>query len=336
MKRLFLPILACAAAFGQTFEVASIKPSPEINVAKLVAGGGGISALSGLNIGLKVEGTHVSIAQVSLSSMILMAYEVKQFQLVAPDWAGTQRWDISAVMPEGGTKEQVPAMLRALLAERFHLKVHREGKEESVYALVEAKGGHKMKPAPAEIPAAPVDPDAPKPALAKGEQALTIGDQQMRIAQTSGANSGVISMTGGATGATRVTVPTDAASGGKLHLEMERVTMKALTEQLSQMVDLPVVDKTGLAGAYQIALDVSIQDVIGRALAQAGRSGQLSAGLAGGAAAGAFGGGGAGASEPAGASVFSSVQALGLKLDKQKSEIDRVVVDSADKVPTEN
>jgi len=43
------------------------------------------------------------------------------------------------------TKEQMLAMLRALLADRFQLQVHRELKEGNVYALVAAKGGHKLR-----------------------------------------------------------------------------------------------------------------------------------------------------------------------------------------------
>jgi uncharacterized protein (TIGR03435 family) len=37
-------------------------------------------------------------------------------------------------------------MLRTLLEERFHLTLHRETKNGPVYALVEAKGGIKLKP----------------------------------------------------------------------------------------------------------------------------------------------------------------------------------------------
>ena len=42
-------------------------------------------------------------------------------------------------MPEGTTKEQVPEMLRTLLAERFKLTIHRETKDHAVYALVVAR-----------------------------------------------------------------------------------------------------------------------------------------------------------------------------------------------------
>jgi uncharacterized protein (TIGR03435 family) len=42
------------------------------------------------------------------------------------------------------SKDQLPRMLQALLAERFHLSVHRESKEQSVYALIQGKSGPKL------------------------------------------------------------------------------------------------------------------------------------------------------------------------------------------------
>ncbi len=47
-------------------------------------------------------------------------------------------------------------MLRALLADRFKLAVHRETKEMSIYELVVAKGGPKLKPSTADCTANPM------------------------------------------------------------------------------------------------------------------------------------------------------------------------------------
>jgi len=44
-------------------------------------------------------------------------------------------------------QEQMEQRLQALLAERFHLSVHRETKEQPVYALVVGKTGSKLQPA---------------------------------------------------------------------------------------------------------------------------------------------------------------------------------------------
>src|SRR4029077_19782644 len=106
------------------------------------------------------------------------AYDVKTYQITGPDWLtalSAPRFDIVAKMPEGTNKDQVPEMLRTLLAERFKLTIHRENKEQSVYALVVAKGGHKMKEAE-PLPVAPTtSPDGgPAPPPSTGSSQVSI------------------------------------------------------------------------------------------------------------------------------------------------------------------
>src|SRR5580692_10751750 len=111
-------LLAASAAFAQTpaaplaFDVASVKLATP-DQAKIMAGQ--------QHIGLKVENNRVEIGISSLSELLGMAYKVKYYQVQGPDWLGAtgQRFDILAKMPEGATKDQVPEMLQALLAERF-------------------------------------------------------------------------------------------------------------------------------------------------------------------------------------------------------------------------
>ena len=71
-----------------------------------------------------------------------------------PEWAQHDRFDIDARvseadLPEWQKPSQQPAMLRAMLqamlAERCKLVVHRDSREESIYSLVVAKSGPKMK-----------------------------------------------------------------------------------------------------------------------------------------------------------------------------------------------
>src|SRR5262249_28723797 len=47
----------------------------------------------------------------------------------------------------GATSDQIPAMLQALLTERFKLAAHKENRPRPVYALVVDKGGPKFKEA---------------------------------------------------------------------------------------------------------------------------------------------------------------------------------------------
>src|SRR5262245_55745448 len=132
-KSVFVFVIAAAAAFGQglEFEVASIKPAAPITRDMILA--------RKINVGLSTEGNRVNIGYMSLRELIPMGFDVKPFQIDAPEWIGQQRFDIQALMPEGATKEHVPAMLQALLRERFKLKIHKENREQQVYALEVAK-----------------------------------------------------------------------------------------------------------------------------------------------------------------------------------------------------
>ncbi len=84
-----------------------------------------------------------------LKLMMMQAFEVQETQITGdPDWAESALWDVTAKV-ENESRPLGPAAvnprLRALLAERFGLKTHRETKQEPVFALVLAKGGPKMK-----------------------------------------------------------------------------------------------------------------------------------------------------------------------------------------------
>ena len=130
------------------------------------------------------------------------------------------------------------------------------------------------------------------------------------------------------TGAVKMSVsPT-----GQMHMEMERLTMAGLAQQLTPMLDRPVVDHTGLKGAYTIALDLSLQDLM-QVAQKAGVTPIATVPIGGPVPAGAAG---LTASDPSGGSIFMSVQQLGLKLEKQKAPMETIVVDSAEKNPSEN
>ena len=113
-------------------------------------------AMSGkLHIGMKVDGARVDFGSMTIADLIVAAYKVKSFQVSGPDWIKTERWDIVAKLPEGSNKDQVPEMLQSLLADRFKLALHRDTKDQSVYALIVGKGGPKLKESPPDevIPA---------------------------------------------------------------------------------------------------------------------------------------------------------------------------------------
>jgi uncharacterized protein (TIGR03435 family) len=99
---------------------------------------------------------RVTYTGVSLMDVLMRAYDVNSDRITGPSWLGTERYDILAKLPDGVSKEQIPAMLQTLLAERFRMTVHRETKEQSVYALVVGKDGPKLKKSDAGAPASGV------------------------------------------------------------------------------------------------------------------------------------------------------------------------------------
>ena len=85
-----------------------------------------------------------NFANIDLLSLVAMAYSVERHQLSGPDWLSTARFDITARVPPNASQDQYRLMIRHLLAERFHLAVHREKRELQVYELVVAKNGPKL------------------------------------------------------------------------------------------------------------------------------------------------------------------------------------------------
>ncbi len=143
----FCQIQTAASTLG--FEVASIKPSDP--------------AATGTRIGVAPGGTFMA-KNVTLKALIQQAYDVRDFQISAgAGWIDKQRYDIVAKGNLAGvsddemramTDEQRNAFkarlllqLQMLLAERFQLKIHRENRELSVYALSVVRNGPKFKTA---------------------------------------------------------------------------------------------------------------------------------------------------------------------------------------------
>lgn len=77
----------------------------------------------------------------------MKAYAVRDYQLSAPEWTTKARFNIVANVPPGASEEQLPAMLRNLLTERFNVAVHRETKDMTVYELTVGKNGSKLQAA---------------------------------------------------------------------------------------------------------------------------------------------------------------------------------------------
>ncbi len=227
----YFGILACAcAAFSQppAFEVASVRLSEPITPALVKSGR--------LNIGVTIDATHVRISKLSLSELVCLAYQVKSYQFSGPVWMNQERYDIQAALPEGGKRGQVPAMLQTLLAERFHLGIHRENRELSVYALIVGRDGHRLK------------------AAATGDSAAEPPAGQLRGGATV---SGGATISTGPDGNSRVT----PGPGGNLHVEAVRMTLTAFANLLNRYAGRPVIDMTGIQGIYDMEFDVSGEEL---------------------------------------------------------------------------
>jgi len=233
-------LLVAAAAIAQTpaaglaFEVASIKLSGPPDQAKIMSGG----------VGMKVDGARVDIGFLSLVNLICTAYNVKAYQISGPDWMSAQRFDIMAKLPAGARQDQVPEMLQALLAERFKLTIHRASKEIQIYALVVGKNGPKLKESPPDQPSA----SAADGAAPSTDTSLRVsGDPQKGMTVSNGLGSGTVKMT---------------MANGAMHMESLKMSMPQFAEALARFLDHPVVDMTAIKGNYQMALDLSMEDLM--------------------------------------------------------------------------
>jgi bla regulator protein blaR1 len=266
LRRATLALLLICPAFAQlTFEVASIKPAdPDTRGSsiQLVPGGG------------------LNVTNIPLRTMIALANGVREFQVSGgPGWVGTERFDVTARVAPAATKgqedlakmnegqfktvrDQSNERLRALLADRFQLIVHKETKDQPIYALVVSKSGAKLQ----EV----------KEAEAR---------RGMRIGR-------------------------GRAEGFGISIEM-------LAQDLSSLMERPVVDKTELTGKYDFVLEWTPD------LADARTQG--------------FGDGiTSPAPAPGGPTIFTALQEqLGLRLESQKGPIENIVIDRVEK-PSEN
>jgi uncharacterized protein (TIGR03435 family) len=84
----------------------------------------------------------------NLSDLIKFAWDMHPKQVIgAPAWVDSDKFDILAKPDTPGMPgmNQMKAMVRKLLADRFNLQFHHEKRELSVYAITVAKGGEKIK-----------------------------------------------------------------------------------------------------------------------------------------------------------------------------------------------
>jgi uncharacterized protein (TIGR03435 family) len=90
----------------------------------------------------------------TLKYLVEVAYDLHDFQIQAPGWINSARFDIIAKVidpahtPDGWDERQdlLRIRLKSLLADRFQLQAHPIDKTLPVYGLVVAKPGPKLRP----------------------------------------------------------------------------------------------------------------------------------------------------------------------------------------------
>ena len=211
--------VANAAAFCQTqqpvpppeFEVASIRPHASADNRAFV------QAFQG----------KLVMQNFSLKQLIFFAYDVPNNQVSGVQaWMDSNHFDIQATTESNATVKQVEGpMLRALLEERFHLKVRRETVERPVYDLTVEKDGAKMQLSK-EGSCTPYSMDSPPPLPPSGAQRPIYCD-----------------------------FPRLAADGLNWTLDGKGVSVGKLATSLSRSgLDRPVIDRTGLTGGFDLHL----------------------------------------------------------------------------------
>lgn len=126
-----------AGGKAPAFEVASITPCPP-----------GTPMPSGEHTGVvqfTYPGGNFTARAFTVKFLLEWAYDILPAQHSSgPAWMGSDRYDIVAKAPGSATDEEMKLMLRALLADRFQLKFHRQKKETAVLVLSIGKTTPKL------------------------------------------------------------------------------------------------------------------------------------------------------------------------------------------------
>jgi uncharacterized protein (TIGR03435 family) len=245
------------------------QPSFEVASVKRNTSGGDWDTHSG-----PPESAGFRANNMTLKMLIKIAYRVKDSQISGgPGWIDSDRYDIAARPAENNlSADRSRLMLQALLEERFRLALRREKRTIPVYALIASSGGLQLPKSThtscVELPAgSPPTPSAPGQAPS---------------------------------------IPCGGLVTGPNLLVGGNISMSEFVDVLGNMLDRPVVDKTGFTGTFTVRLDFNSEGIFGR---HDNSNPDLS--------------------RP---SIFTAIQEqLGLKLEAQRSSAEVLVIDHAEK-----
>lgn len=227
-----------------------------------------------------------------LTSYIMDAFDVERWRISGgPQLSNADAlYQIDARAGAIADKAEVRLMIQSLLEKRFKLKTHWEVREVDGYSLVIAKGGHKLQQA--------IDENGkPLVALPPPVAARSVGEA-------------ITGMPDKGPGSFRF-----GFRGDQAELMGRAMSMRNLANALVMNgVGAPVVDKTGMAGLFDIDLSFDASQM--RSIIS--EPGQVPA------------------EPPSNASLLTAIQTqLGLKLERGKVPVQFIVIDSVEK-PSEN
>jgi bla regulator protein blaR1 len=169
-------------------------------------------------VGIRSDPEQVTYSFQSVLWLISMAYNVSGERISGgPDWMHSDFYNIVAKLPPGTPAARVPLLLQRLLAERFGLVLRHEMRDSRLYAMVLGKGGPKFKLSPE-----PQDPAGQPRAVSSVPLLLSANMATMGI----------------------------CCGRAALH----HVTMTEFADMLALQTDRPIIDRTGLPGAFEISL----------------------------------------------------------------------------------
>jgi uncharacterized protein (TIGR03435 family) len=246
-------------------------------------------------------GGRLTMINMPVRQLIVRAYGVQPYQVLGgPSWITSDRFDITAKAPGDASPQQMNAMLEALLADRFKLKVRKETRQSDVYRLVTARADGKLG-------------EALKPAAVNCDMARGRAGGPMP-----GTGAGPEPARGAAPGGPMMGPCQFLIAPGRFQVAGQ--SMAAFANSLGMQVGRPVLDETGLQGAYDFTLTF-MPDPGGRG---------MPAGL-----------------PPPGAPELPPIdpnapalptalqEQLGLRLESGKGPVEMIVIDSIDQ-PTED
>jgi uncharacterized protein (TIGR03435 family) len=222
-----LSVCCAAAQPQQAFEAASIKPAnPAARQRRPgIEGGPGTS-----------DPGRIRYSGITLRDLILLAYRAHPYQISASGAKGLDErtFDVEAKLPRDATQAQLRLMLQNLLAERFHLALHKEEKTIPGYRLVVAKGGPKLELSKGKPPANGDDNFDPLPPAPPNELEVH-EDGYPNVPPREG--SWLV-----------------ALRSGYARTHQLNASMADLAGILSNQLETPVADETDLKGRYEFTL----------------------------------------------------------------------------------